>query len=358
MFRTDRPLDNPINWSFKAGQLFGIRIRVHVTLVLCAFVLLALELPKDRAGLSEPFWQLVLHTLGTYGLLFLIVLLHELGHCAGARYVGGEADEVLLWPLGGLAYVNPPNHPAAHLITTVAGPTVNVVLCMICTAALVGWTGSLGAVPWNPLHPMLPVDRGLHVTAGQVWLMRLFGLSYVVLLVNLLPIYPFDGGRIVQALLWPRKGYRASMEIATSTGMMGAIAVGVFGLFAQESWLLLMIAVFGYLTCFQMRLGLQDREPYEPSDFGQNPADEFESTSHKPQAHRSSASLLERRRVRKQEKTAELERQRREAHEKAVEAVLRKISGAGLASLTPGERRILEEETNRKRGKPGDTAAD
>ncbi|MCH7765652.1 MAG: M50 family metallopeptidase [Acidobacteria bacterium] len=58
----------------------------------------------------------------TAAILFVVVLVHEFGHCFGARYTGGEADEILIWPLGGLAYASPPHNAKAHMITTVAGP--------------------------------------------------------------------------------------------------------------------------------------------------------------------------------------------------------------------------------------------
>ena len=201
MFPTEKPLDNPINWSFRVGRLFGIQIRVHVVFVICAVVLIWMQIPKDDAIAPPPFSMILIDALGLYAILFAVVLVHELGHCFGARYTGGEADEILLWPLGGLAYTSPPHNAAAHMITTIAGPTVNVIICMVCTIVLVLWTGSLGGVPWNPLHPMWPVDVSIYPTTGQMWVMRLFGVSYLLLLFNLLPIFPFDGGRIVRGRL-------------------------------------------------------------------------------------------------------------------------------------------------------------
>ena len=108
MIPTQRPLDNPINWSFRAGRLWGIDVRVHVTFVICAIVLLWMELPKPGSGEAVSLRRAVVDAFGTYGMLFAVVLLHEFGHCFGARHVGGDADEILLWPLGGLASVNPP----------------------------------------------------------------------------------------------------------------------------------------------------------------------------------------------------------------------------------------------------------
>jgi stage IV sporulation protein FB len=86
---------DPFSWSFAVGRLFGITVRIHVLFPLVCLGLILRTTGKD-------FWP------GTWidatvlmGLLFLVVLLHEFGHCFAARNVGGEASEVLLWPLGG-----------------------------------------------------------------------------------------------------------------------------------------------------------------------------------------------------------------------------------------------------------------
>ena len=355
MFPSERPLDNPINWSFKVGRLFAIDIRVHIAFVIAAVVLVWMELPKPDDPAPVSFATAAVEALGTYAMLFLIVLLHEFGHCFGARHSGGEADEILLWPLGGLAFTSPPHTALAHMITTVAGPLVNVALCMICTVVLVAWTGNFWSVPWNPLHPTIPVDRALLFTATttQIWVMRFFGLSYFLLLINLLPIFPFDGGRVLQAWLWPRKGFVRSMEIATGTGMVGAIMVGLFGLFAEQSWLLLMIAVFGYMTCHQQRRMLREMGEFALGEFGYDFSQGYKSLEGDEPPPRK-PGYFERRRVRKAEVRARQERERREAHDHAVEAVLRKISGSGMASLTPRERRVLQEETERQRAESGE----
>src|SRR5580765_1085653 len=120
-------------WSFPIGQLFGIMIRVHP--ILPMFVLGMI----GRAWMSKPLANHGTYPTGAWQdmamlmvLMFVSILLHEFGHCFAARHMEGEADEVLLWPLGGLAFCRSlPHTPAAHFVTALGGPLVNLGLCII-----------------------------------------------------------------------------------------------------------------------------------------------------------------------------------------------------------------------------------
>jgi len=358
MTYANRGLDNPINWSFRVGRAFGIDIRVHIAFVLCGVVLVAMEFP--RVGPSAvTLGQALVNALGTYALLFGVVLLHEFGHCYGARTTGGEADEILIWPLGGLASTRPPHTPRAHMITTVAGPSVNVVICALAAVVLVVWTGRPGSIPWNPLHPTTPSDPAmiLLATDAQLWVVRIFGVSYLLLIFNLLPIYPFDGGRILQAWLWARKDYATSIEIATFTGMAGAIVVGLFSFFIEESWLLLMIAVFGYLTCWQTRRQARELGEMAGGEFGYDFSRGYQAFEDSAPRKRR-PGVIQRWKLKRAARRAEMERKREHHRHRTVEDILRKVAQSGLASLSPAERNILEEETARRReisGEPLDS---
>jgi len=352
MYQDTRPLDNPINWSFRIGRIWRINIRVHIVFVICAVLLIWAELPKADDPFAPSISRALINGLGIYVILFGIVLLHEFGHCWGARREGGSADEILLWPLGGLAYTNPPNHWRAHLVTTVAGPAVNVLICAFTSAALALWCGSLLAVPWNPLHPFRPVGN-IRFSEGQYWLASVHGVSYFLLVVNVLPIFPFDGGRIMQALLWKSRGHRSSMEIATGTGMVGAIVVGLFAIFMDDAdWILLSIAIFGYMTCWQTRRWIRETGGYDAGEFGGGDVaggmfgGGYTFRGEEPEARPGPIARWRARR-------AEEQRQRNEealrSDAAAVEEILRKVSQSGLSSLTPTERRTLERETQRKR---------
>lgn len=339
MFGSSPHADNPISWSLPMGRLFGVRIRVHLLFVLIA-VVIVVDLGRG-----------LIHGLAFVGILFGIILLHEFGHCFGARAVGGEADEILLWPLGGLAYTRPPHTPIGHLVTTIAGPLVNVLICGACVTFLVidHPAHSLGIVSWNPF------DLGsafwyASMTETQLWVSHVFTISYVLLLFNLVPMYPLDGGRIFQSLLWFRIGYRRASLIACTAGMIGAIGVGLLGLLSNEV-LLLGIAIFGYMTCWQQKQMLRAGDGFEESEFGYDfskgytSLDRSMSRTTKPKR----PSLLQRWRQARAERRQQREHERRRTEEHMLDALLEKVHTEGLHSLTSSERRFLDHASQKRR---------
>src|SRR5262245_17931140 len=112
----------PTNQSIRLFRIRGIDVFVHWSWFLVA----AYELTNRQHAYASPLWNVL-----EYLALFLIVLLHEFGHALACRQVGGEAERIMLWPLGGIASVKPPQRPAAVLWSIAAGPLVNLVLVFI-----------------------------------------------------------------------------------------------------------------------------------------------------------------------------------------------------------------------------------
>jgi Zn-dependent protease len=166
--------------------------------------------------------------------LFLIVLTHEFGHALACRSVGGQANLIVLWPLGGIAYVNPPQRPGAQLWSIAAGPLVNVMLTPVFLG-LYYWVRNLG---WDMDHH----DAYL--------LLRNVAIINVVLLVfNLLPVYPLDGGQILRSVLWYMCGRANSLMAASVIGFAGVAALGVAALYIGSVWFGIM-AVFILMNCW------------------------------------------------------------------------------------------------------------
>jgi DNA-directed RNA polymerase subunit RPC12/RpoP len=148
--------------------------------------------------------------------------------------VGGEAQRIVLWPLGGVAYVSPPQRPGATLWSIAAGPLVNVALAPILTILWIGVE-----------HTNLPVNApDLYRLIAHIAL-----INYVLLIFNLLPIYPLDGGQILRSLLWYIFGRAQSLMITTIIGFIGVAGLIGLAIVTREPWTGIM-AVFILLNCW------------------------------------------------------------------------------------------------------------
>src|SRR3954465_11284211 len=115
-----------LSWNLSLGRWWGVQVRLHALFLL--FIVVALHLSSGQ--------NLIWFGTASIGLLFVSVLLHEFGHCFAAWKVGGTADQVILWPLGGLAHPPATREPQDELVTSLAGPLVNLSVCGICVPAL------------------------------------------------------------------------------------------------------------------------------------------------------------------------------------------------------------------------------
>ena len=118
--------------SFPLFRLLGVRVYLH----WWWFIFAAFEIALRSRAYSSHTWN-----IAEYLALFLIVLLHEYGHALACRQTGGTADEIILWPLGGVAFVRPPPRPGAELWSIAAGPLVNVVLVPVIAGLIWARTG-------------------------------------------------------------------------------------------------------------------------------------------------------------------------------------------------------------------------
>jgi Zn-dependent protease len=309
---------------------FGIRVRMHVLMILFIATELLFAGSREGYGIKSTATELT--------VLFISVLLHEFGHCFGARWVGGEADEILMWPLGGLAMTRPPHRPWASFFTTAMGPSVNLFICL-STGIAVYFLNGPDDFPWFPfrngIKSYIPHDN----LTFYIW--WVFLVNYALLMFNLcLVFYPFDGGRMIQELLWVKIGYYRSMRIATVIGMAGAVVVAVVGVI-EHSWLLFSIAVFGFITCYRQRQMLQEMSP---DDFGSGDQTDY-SAAYEPQTPRRRRSRLSQRAIKKARRQAMESRLEQER----IDQILAKVSAQGMGSLTWSERRALRKATEHRR---------
>jgi len=205
--------------AFRIFRFAGIQVYLHFTWFLVAWY----EIESSKYRYASPIWAVI-----EYVGLFGIVLLHEFGHAFACRSTGGRADRIVLWPLGGLAFVDPPPRPGAVLWSIVAGPLVNVVLYPFLYFAL-KWS----VQGWISASPDI-----------QRLLFDLWRINLGLLIFNLLPIFPLDGGQIVRALLWFKLGPVRSLKISGVLGVAGAICLGAAAYYYFRSVWIAVIAFF------------------------------------------------------------------------------------------------------------------
>jgi len=212
--------------SIRLFRLAGIDVYLHWLWFLVA----AYEIQDRKGSYSSLTWNAV-----EYLALFVIVTMHEFGHALACRQVGGQANQIVLWPLGGVAYVDPPPRPGAMLWSIAAGPLVNVALFFVLTPL---WmlSRSLG---WPDTMP------DLYRLLFAIW-----SINLVLLIFNLLPIYPLDGGQILRSLLWFVLGRARSLTVAAFVGFFGVAAVVLLALREHSIWFGV-IALFILMNCIR-----------------------------------------------------------------------------------------------------------
>ncbi len=185
--------------TIRLFKFSGITVYLHFSWFLIA----AYEFSRRTGVYTSMVWAAF-----EYLALFAIVLLHEFGHALACRQTGGVADRIVLWPLGGIAFVSPPRRPGAMLWSIAAGPLVNVILLPILSIALT----------FSRIGVDEPGDFGL-------FLYHVWWINLALLIFNILPVYPLDGGQILRALLWFPLGEIRSLQIASVIGLVGSIGL-------------------------------------------------------------------------------------------------------------------------------------
>lgn len=211
-----------MRWSWRILRVGETEVRVHITLVLLLGYF-------AWAGWQGGGLPAALEELAFLVLLFLSVLLHEFGHIFAARAYRIPTPQILLTPIGGMARIaRMPDKPREELVVALAGPAVTLLIIALLWAGLTA-TGT-------------PVTlRSLQVVDLPLWLGLLY-INIVLLLFNMLPSFPMDGGRVLRALLAMKLGLLRATRIAARVGQVLAIGFAVVAL--QGSPLLLLIAAF------------------------------------------------------------------------------------------------------------------
>jgi Zn-dependent protease/CBS domain-containing protein len=216
-----------MGWSLPIFRVAGIQLRIHITFLL---LIAWLAFGYYTEGGSAAALGRVIFVL----LLFVCVVLHEFGHAFAAKAFGINTPDITLLPIGGVARLERmPEEPRQELLIAVAGPAVNVVIA-VALALTIDWRAAME--PRVVESPILP----LQLLAMNVWLV----------LFNLLPAFPMDGGRVLRALLAIRMPYVRATQVAANVGQAFAFIFGFAGLLIPNPFLIF-IALFVYIGASQ-----------------------------------------------------------------------------------------------------------
>ena len=219
-----------MRWQWKLGRFAGIDVYVHATfLLLIGWV-------AYNYWLQYRDWGLVLIGILFIIALFVCVVLHEYGHALTARKYGIKTRDITLYPIGGVARLERiPDRPIEELWVALAGPAVNLVISAILIAYLAVTNG-------------LPSLANFNLTEGS-FLERLIVVNVTLVLFNLIPAFPMDGGRVLRALLALRLEYTQATQIAAYIGQGFALLFGLVGLLSNP--FLLFVALFVWIGAAQ-----------------------------------------------------------------------------------------------------------
>lgn len=358
-------MQDPFSWALPLGRFFGIPVKVHVLFPVVAAGLI-LRMGYQENAIRGAWIDAAM----LMALLFLVVLLHEFGHCFGARAVDGDAQEILMWPLGGLAFVDVPHTPRANFIATAAGPAVNVIVCLIFGLLFSWFTHFDVRLPLNPLpqpygwNPYRYEESGLvkftqwdgsefeTTHLGVIVTARMFWISWVLLLLNVVvPAFPLDGGRMFQCAVWWRTDYRRGTLAAVYAGFIAALVFGIFAILANEL-LAFCLAIMIFVACRVQWIILEGggEDSLLGYDFSQGYTS-LERDQPAPRKRRPRENLWQRWWRRRAQRKLQRQQEQREADERRMDQLLEKVQRDGLQSLTDEERRFLKRVSDKYRNR-------
>ena len=212
--------------NFQLARIFGIRVAVGISWFLVLFLYIFLFTPYFHEVLGGSRTTAYLVAVASVLGFFASLILHELGHALVARRNGLQVLGIELWALGGITRTAGamPN-PGAELRVAAAGPLVTVAVTLICIAI-----GALAAAHHH-FFEVAVGQGGLHATPVVVWLSFVATLNVLVLVINLIPAFPLDGGQIAHSLIWWRSGdVNRATRITGRLGQGFALLLGAAGL--------------------------------------------------------------------------------------------------------------------------------
>jgi stage IV sporulation protein FB len=320
-------------WSIPCGTWLDVRVRISLWYPLVLPPLLM------RLG-----WEL---GLTCFAILLVTTVIHEFFHILAARMTGGEGEEILLWPLGGLAFARPAGTFASQFVTPAAGPLSNLLLCLVTLPAVL--RADLLRESLNPIT--LPID-GLSDNLLRDLLLLTFSINWLLLLINLVPAFPLDGGQMLQAVLSRRMGSGEALDLSVKTGWFAGAAIAFLGLVFNQSSIVFLgffLLLMNMQELFRLQMQSAYGEGYGSDDFSAG-YDGSESEADVPTPRQG---FWERWKEQRAAAKFERETEQRAATARRVDELLDKVHRQGMEALTAEERRFLDQASNQYRTQHG-----
>ncbi|MDJ0973405.1 MAG: site-2 protease family protein [Planctomycetota bacterium] len=321
-----------ISASFRLGRFFRVEVRVFwLTIIIMPLIFLSSFGPWMST--AEALTHTVIWTL----LLYVVIWSHEMGHIWMGRRYGMHTPLITLSPIGGLAHMaSPAPRPSAEAWVAAAGPATHLVWLAVFAPL---WYFVLGQ-DWTVGRP-----DGWFFGPISFAIYYLVVINFFLMVFNLLPFFPMDGGRILRALLSNRMNPNRATMIATQIGIIGAVLFMVspiFFTFFGEWWLLFVIGLSNLFACLQER---------KAARYGMSPYDataQLDPWQSDPDAWKRGSSFeaeepgfFQRRKEAREQRKREREYEERESLEQEVDRILAKVSEVGMGGLTEKEKRTL-----------------
>ncbi|HEU4338761.1 MAG TPA: site-2 protease family protein [Planctomycetota bacterium] len=320
-----------MNWAWHAFTIFRIPVHLHWTLI---FVVAYWMFGPIQAG-AGPEW--IAFVAAGLVVQFAVILFHELGHSWASRRVGGHVDKILLWPLGGLAYVGHSDEPRTDIFVAVCGPATHLLLGGAAAAAVF----ALG-IPWDwsYINPIGRPDPPYWPGYGYYFLLYFINMNASLMAFNLfVPAFPLDGGRILHDWLRMRMGEWQANRTAGTVSIVIGSALLLLAIWTA-SILLGVISVWMILQAAQLRAMAGADSAYSPHGYSDR--------GYRFEEPRKEGYFARRRRLKRERALARRDAEEAELRAK-VDELLDKINREGKDSLTPSERKTLEEASSRLR---------
>lgn len=328
-------LGNPaalLNLSLPAGTWFGVNVRLHFWLLLSIIFLLT-EIHRGAAPLNVG--------IGIFALVAAVIL-HDVGHKLMTLLIGGSHNTFILWPAGGMAFPDPPPGNGARFVVFAGGMAANIVTAAICWTILAIAFHIPPELTFNPLAALylqVPTGTGPNLLSSVLGAIAL--VNWLVMLVNFLPFYWFDGGFLLQSVLSPFVGGYRGVNVTCLAGMVLAVPMFFLSLLGRD-FIGMIVWILLFSSSYVKRRDLQ-----------MNGTSEFdEAIAYSAQYGSGPEPLLKRRWSRRTGTSTtqlmrEAEADRREQGK--IDAILSKVSAQGMQALTRGERKTLAAATERQR---------